>query len=73
MEYQFSILYKVLFQDGNTERRVGSQRPPIINSREDSHVTRMTIMEYAATSRAPSQELGSFSGQQVCAQTVRRF
>ncbi|GFX59112.1 HTH_Tnp_Tc3_2 domain-containing protein [Trichonephila clavipes] len=52
-------------QDGNKERRAGSQRPPITNSREDRHVTRMTLMVLTATYCALSQELGSFARQQV--------
>ncbi|GFV34842.1 HTH_Tnp_Tc3_2 domain-containing protein [Trichonephila clavipes] len=58
-------------QDGNTERRAGSQRSPITNSREDRHVTHIALMDRAAKSRALSQELGSFARQQVSAQTVR--
>ncbi|GFW18045.1 HTH_Tnp_Tc3_2 domain-containing protein [Trichonephila clavipes] len=38
--------------------------------REDRHVTRMVLRDRAATSRAPSQELGSFARQQVSARTV---
>ncbi|GFT03792.1 HTH_Tnp_Tc3_2 domain-containing protein [Trichonephila clavipes] len=60
-------------QDGNTERRAGSQRPPITSSREDRHVTRMVLMDRAATSRALSQELVSFARQQVSTRTVRRL
>ncbi|GFV73903.1 HTH_Tnp_Tc3_2 domain-containing protein [Trichonephila clavipes] len=37
-------------QDGNTERRTGSQRPPITSSREDRHVTRVALMDRVATS-----------------------
>ncbi|GFY28102.1 uncharacterized protein TNCV_4394361 [Trichonephila clavipes] len=48
-------------QDGNTERRAGSQRPPITNSREDRNVTRMTLMDREAASRALSQESGHLS------------
>ncbi|GFS75018.1 HTH_Tnp_Tc3_2 domain-containing protein [Trichonephila clavipes] len=59
-------------QDGNTDCRAGSQRPPITSSRKDRHVTRMTLMHREATSRALSQELGSFARQQVSARTVRR-
>ncbi|GFY24424.1 HTH_Tnp_Tc3_2 domain-containing protein [Trichonephila clavipes] len=58
-------------QDGNTECRAGSQRPPITSSREDRHVTCMALMYRAATSRTLSQELGSFA-RQVSARTVRR-
>ncbi|GFT22041.1 uncharacterized protein TNCV_3271061 [Trichonephila clavipes] len=36
------------------------------------HVTRIALMDRATTSRALSQELGSFARQQVFAQTVRR-
>ncbi|GFY09561.1 HTH_Tnp_Tc3_2 domain-containing protein [Trichonephila clavipes] len=52
-------------QDGNTERRAGSQLPPITRSREDKHATRLPLMDRAATSRALSQELGSFARQQI--------
>ncbi|GFW92349.1 HTH_Tnp_Tc3_2 domain-containing protein [Trichonephila clavipes] len=58
-------------QDGNTERRAGSQRPPITSSREGRHVTRIALMDRTATSRALSQELGSFAKQQISAQTIR--
>ncbi|GFV56292.1 HTH_Tnp_Tc3_2 domain-containing protein [Trichonephila clavipes] len=58
--------------DGNTERRAGSQRPSITNSREDKHVTHMALLHRAATSRALSQELGSFARQQMAVRTVRR-
>ncbi|GFX54181.1 HTH_Tnp_Tc3_2 domain-containing protein [Trichonephila clavipes] len=37
-------------QDGNTERRPGSQPPPITSSRDDRHVTCMTLIDHAATS-----------------------
>ncbi|GFX84300.1 transposable element Tcb1 transposase [Trichonephila clavipes] len=46
-----------LVQDGNTERCARFQRPPITSSKEE-HVTRITLMDRAATSRALSQELG---------------
>ncbi|GFU16392.1 HTH_Tnp_Tc3_2 domain-containing protein [Trichonephila clavipes] len=59
-------------RDGNTERRAGSQRPPITSSREDRHATRMALMECAATSRSLSQKLGSFARQQVSARTFQR-
>ncbi|GFV35088.1 HTH_Tnp_Tc3_2 domain-containing protein [Trichonephila clavipes] len=49
-----------------------SQRPPITSSREERHVTSMALMDRAASSRAPSQELGSFARQQVSARTVPR-
>ncbi|GFV79965.1 hypothetical protein TNCV_1217331 [Trichonephila clavipes] len=39
---------------------------------EDKHVTRMALMDSAATSQALSQELGSFARQQVSARTVQR-
>ncbi|GFV55665.1 hypothetical protein TNCV_278861 [Trichonephila clavipes] len=58
-------------EDGNKECRVGSQWSPITSSREDRHVTRMTLMDRAATSRDLSQQLGSFERQQVSARTVR--
>ncbi|GFU96649.1 HTH_Tnp_Tc3_2 domain-containing protein [Trichonephila clavipes] len=54
------------FQDGNTELLAGSQRPPITSNREeeDRRVTRLALMDRAATSQALSQELGSFTRQQ---------
>ncbi|GFX82674.1 HTH_Tnp_Tc3_2 domain-containing protein [Trichonephila clavipes] len=58
--------------DGNTERRAGSQRPPITSSREVRHVTRIFLMDHGATSQTLSEELGSFVRQQVSARTVRR-
>ncbi|GFV52732.1 hypothetical protein TNCV_2874031 [Trichonephila clavipes] len=36
--------------DGNTERRAGSQRIPLISSREVSHVIRKALMDREATS-----------------------
>ncbi|GFS66331.1 HTH_Tnp_Tc3_2 domain-containing protein [Trichonephila clavipes] len=51
-------------QDGNKERRAGSQRPSITSSREDRHVTRRALMNRATTSRALSRE---FAIQQVSA------
>lgn len=59
-------------QEGHTDRRAGSQRPAITNSREDRHFTRMALMDRTATSGALSQEMGSFARQQVSARTVRR-
>ncbi|GFX43218.1 HTH_Tnp_Tc3_2 domain-containing protein [Trichonephila clavipes] len=59
-------------QDGNTECRAGSQRPSITSNRKDRQGTLLALMDRAATSRAPSQELKSFSRQQVSARTVRR-
>ncbi|GFX84992.1 HTH_Tnp_Tc3_2 domain-containing protein [Trichonephila clavipes] len=53
--------------DDNTERRTVSQRTTITSSREDRHVTRMVLMDCAATSRTLSQELVSFARQQVSA------
>ncbi|GFX16317.1 uncharacterized protein TNCV_4705681 [Trichonephila clavipes] len=61
-----SRIYNRWAQDGNTERRTASQRPPITSSREDRHVTCMALMDRAATSRALSQELGSFARPSVC-------
>ncbi|GFY09064.1 HTH_Tnp_Tc3_2 domain-containing protein [Trichonephila clavipes] len=58
-------------QDGNTEGRAGSQRPPITSSREDRHVIFMALMNREATSRALSSELGSFAREQVSARSVR--
>ncbi|GFX08029.1 HTH_Tnp_Tc3_2 domain-containing protein [Trichonephila clavipes] len=55
---------------GNTERHAGAQRPPITNSL--TYVIRIVLMDRTATSRALSQELGSFARQQVSARTVRR-
>ncbi|GFU87159.1 transposable element Tcb1 transposase [Trichonephila clavipes] len=45
---------------------------PITNSLKDRHVTHMNLMDNAATSRAPSLELGLFARQQVSARTERR-
>ncbi|GFX43666.1 HTH_Tnp_Tc3_2 domain-containing protein [Trichonephila clavipes] len=59
-------------QDGNTEPHAVSQRPPITSSQEDRHVTRMGVMDRATTSRAMSQELGSFARLQLSARKVRR-
>ncbi|GFX54801.1 hypothetical protein TNCV_2556871 [Trichonephila clavipes] len=59
------ILLITFGDDGNTEHRAGSQRPPITSSREDRNVTRMTLMDRAATSRSLNQKLVSFTRQQV--------
>ncbi|GFY36576.1 uncharacterized protein TNCV_27811 [Trichonephila clavipes] len=59
-------------QNGNTECRAGSQWSLITSSRENRHVTCVSLMYCAATSRTLSQELGSFARQQVSTQTVRR-
>ncbi|GFU50322.1 HTH_Tnp_Tc3_2 domain-containing protein [Trichonephila clavipes] len=67
-----SRIWNQWVQDGNKERHDGSQRPSFTSSREDRHVTRIALMDRAAPSRAPSQELGSFARQQVSARTVRR-
>ncbi|GFW44632.1 HTH_Tnp_Tc3_2 domain-containing protein [Trichonephila clavipes] len=58
-------------QDGNTKRRTVSQ-PAITSSCENRHVIRRALMDHAATSRALSQELGSFGRQQMFARTFRR-
>ncbi|GFW73987.1 HTH_Tnp_Tc3_2 domain-containing protein [Trichonephila clavipes] len=45
-----SRIWNRWFQDSNTERLAGSQRLPITSSRRDRHVTRMALMDRAATS-----------------------
>ncbi|GFS89233.1 HTH_Tnp_Tc3_2 domain-containing protein [Trichonephila clavipes] len=45
-------------KDGNTERRAGSQRPPITSNRYNRHVTGMALMDRAATSRVLNQDFG---------------
>ncbi|GFV76118.1 HTH_Tnp_Tc3_2 domain-containing protein [Trichonephila clavipes] len=40
-------------QDGNTKSRAASQRPPITNSREDRHVTHMTLMDVVQPRQKP--------------------
>ncbi|GFV35649.1 HTH_Tnp_Tc3_2 domain-containing protein [Trichonephila clavipes] len=67
-----SRIWNQWVQDSNTDHRAGSQLPPITSNREDKHVTRMVLMDRAATSSIPSQELASFARQQVSTQTVRR-
>ncbi|GFX50666.1 hypothetical protein TNCV_2722521 [Trichonephila clavipes] len=52
------------------EPRAWSQRLAIISSRKDRHVTSVALMDRAATSRALSQELESFAGQQVSARRL---
>ncbi|GFW13931.1 HTH_Tnp_Tc3_2 domain-containing protein [Trichonephila clavipes] len=59
-------------QDGDTERQAGSQQFPITSSQEDRNVTRISLRDREATSRALSQELGPFTRQQVSTRTVRR-
>lgn len=59
-------------QEGNTERRAGSQRPRITSSRDDRHLIRMAVTDRAATSRSLSQQMGTFARQQPSARTVRR-
>ena len=44
----------------------------LINTQEDEHLTRMTLMDRTDKSRVVSQEMGSFGKQQVSEQTVRR-
>ncbi|GFY19149.1 uncharacterized protein TNCV_4225131 [Trichonephila clavipes] len=47
---------------------------PITSSREDRHVVLLTDLRHrAATSRALSQEFGSFARQQVSSLTARRL
>ncbi|GFX17127.1 HTH_Tnp_Tc3_2 domain-containing protein [Trichonephila clavipes] len=55
-------------QDGNTERHSGSQMPSITNSREDRHITRMALMDSAATPQCLRQEFS----RQVSARIIRR-
>ncbi|GFU69588.1 hypothetical protein TNCV_1351471 [Trichonephila clavipes] len=43
-------------QDGNMEHSAGFQRRIITSSLEDMHVTRMALMDNAATSGALSQD-----------------
>ncbi|GFY23601.1 hypothetical protein TNCV_1039001 [Trichonephila clavipes] len=59
-----------LTQDVSTEYRAGSQWFPITSSREDRHVTHNSVMDRAATSRALSQEFGSFARQHGSPRTV---
>ncbi|GFX56536.1 uncharacterized protein TNCV_74821 [Trichonephila clavipes] len=72
MEFAYNDVIKdfVVVKDGITEPRTGPQRPTITSSRENRHVTSVDLMDRAAMSRAPSQELVSFAKQQVSA---RRF
>ncbi|GFY10524.1 hypothetical protein TNCV_2565521 [Trichonephila clavipes] len=56
--------------EGNKERHSESQRAPFTSSPEDGHVTRMTLMDHAATPRALSQGLRSFT-RQVSARTIQ--
>ncbi|GFT50419.1 hypothetical protein TNCV_1004211 [Trichonephila clavipes] len=58
-------------QDGNTERRDGSQRTPITSSRENRHLSTWPYTE--SCSHVPSTEsrMGSFARQQVSTRTVR--
>ncbi|GFX30408.1 hypothetical protein TNCV_3460591 [Trichonephila clavipes] len=44
-------------------------RPPITCSSEERHVTRLTLMDHAASSRALILESGSFARQQVFERT----
>ncbi|GFW21554.1 ATP-dependent DNA helicase [Trichonephila clavipes] len=52
-------------ENGNTERHGESQQPTITSRQEERHVTRMALMNRAATSRALSQELGLFARQRL--------
>ncbi|GFU74235.1 HTH_Tnp_Tc3_2 domain-containing protein [Trichonephila clavipes] len=63
--------YQGRWNDGNAELRAGSQQPSVTGSRENSQGTRKDLMDRATTSRALSQELGSFTRQQVTARAVR--
>ncbi|GFV07737.1 hypothetical protein TNCV_4942391 [Trichonephila clavipes] len=58
------------FRDGNTERRAGSQLPPITSRREDKHVTRMVLMDSAATPRTLSQDWGRLQDNKYLYQPV---
>ncbi|GFW83416.1 hypothetical protein TNCV_2545141 [Trichonephila clavipes] len=67
--------------NGYTEHRAGSQRSPIASSREARHVTRMILMDSAATSRALSQDWGLLQDSkclheqfdEVCSSTDSQF
>ncbi|GFW46752.1 hypothetical protein TNCV_2981081 [Trichonephila clavipes] len=59
-------------QEGRTEHRAGFQRPVILNSRGDRHVTHMFLMDRSASSRILSQEMASFIRHQVSSRTIRR-
>ncbi|GFT10782.1 HTH_Tnp_Tc3_2 domain-containing protein [Trichonephila clavipes] len=65
-----SRIWNGWFQDRNMERRAVSQRLRIPSSQGDKHVTRIILMDRVATSRALSQELGSFERQQLSVRTV---
>ena len=45
------------FQEGNMERRTGSQRTTITNNREDTHLIRIALMDYTAKSQALSHKI----------------
>ncbi|GFT54425.1 uncharacterized protein TNCV_2727591 [Trichonephila clavipes] len=49
----------------STELRAGFQRPPTPSSPESKQVTRISLINHAATSRAMSQKLGLLARQQV--------
>ncbi|GFX90436.1 hypothetical protein TNCV_2073141 [Trichonephila clavipes] len=57
----------------NFELRTGSQRPSVSSSPEDRNVTRMTLMDYVATSRALNQELEYFARRQMSARLLRQY
>ncbi|GFY36863.1 HTH_Tnp_Tc3_2 domain-containing protein [Trichonephila clavipes] len=66
-----SIIWNRWVQDGSMERHNGSQWPPITSSREDGHVSRLTLMNPATTSQGMSEEWETFARQHVSA--GRRF
>ncbi|GFY05060.1 HTH_Tnp_Tc3_2 domain-containing protein [Trichonephila clavipes] len=62
----FSRIWSRWVQGNKIEDRAGSQRFPITRSREERHVTRMSLMDRTAMLRALNQELVSFARQQEC-------
>ena len=66
-------IWNQFVQQGHTKRTVASQWPFITYRWDDKHLNHITFMRSTATSRALSQEMGSFIKQQVSARIVRRY
>ncbi|GFU11812.1 HTH_Tnp_Tc3_2 domain-containing protein [Trichonephila clavipes] len=57
-------------QDDNTEHHTGSQQSTFIRIQEKRHITRMNLIVRESTLRALSQELRSFSRQEMSVRIV---
>ncbi|GFV68837.1 hypothetical protein TNCV_1985021 [Trichonephila clavipes] len=67
-----SLILMILFKTMEQNYEIFVLSSVLDNSRKDRYVTRMALMDRAATSRELSREFGSFARQQMSARTVRR-